>query len=74
MAQDDEPRWRDWDEEDDEPREWEIEPEEEKEDEHHVLGGTAPLAKVVFFAIVLAFVIAALVAFVRALSHHFGGA
>ena len=68
MSDDDENRWRDWDEDGDEPREWEIEPEEEKEDTHSVLGGTAPMAKLVFFGIVMAFVIGGLVALARALA------
>jgi hypothetical protein len=67
-VKDDEDGWRDWDEDGDEPRDWEIEPEEEKEDAHSVLGGTAPMAKLVFFAIVMAFVIGGLVALARALA------
>lgn len=73
MAQDERPQWRDWDEDGDEPREWEIEPEEEKADPHRVLEGTAPLARLVFFAIVLAVVITGLIAVGRALTSHVGG-
>lgn len=67
MKDDDDNRWRDWDEDGDELHDWEIEPEEEKADPHSVLGGTSPVAKVVFFAIVLAFVIGGLAALARAL-------
>lgn len=72
MSDDEQPRWREWDEEE-EPREWEIEPEEEKADRHRVLEGTAPLARVVFFAIVLAVVIVGFVTVGQALKRHFGG-
>jgi hypothetical protein len=68
MKNDDDNRWRDWDEDGDELRDWEIEPEEEKEDSHSVLDGTAPVAKFVFLAIVLAFVIGGLAALARALA------
>jgi len=73
MADDDRPRWQEWDEDDDEPREWEVEPEEEKADQNRVLQGTAPLARVVFFAIVLAVIITGLVAVGQALKRYFGG-
>ncbi|BET65835.1 hypothetical protein ASA1KI_07530 [Opitutales bacterium ASA1] len=56
--------WRD--EDDDEPKDWEeIEPEEEKGDRHPTLGGTAPLARVVFAAILLAVVLGGVLALVR---------
>ena len=55
--------WRD--EDDDEPREWEIEPEEEKEDRNPALSGTAPLARVVFIGLVLLIVIGGVIVFVR---------
>ena len=70
---DERPRWRDGDEDDDEPREWEIEAEEEKEDHHPVLGGTAPLARVVFFGLVLLVGLGLVLVFIRALGRHFGG-
>ena len=69
---DEPPRWRDADD-DDEPRDWEIEPEEEKEDRRPVLRGTAPLARVVFLAIVIALVLGGLFVLVRLLGEHFRG-
>lgn len=51
--------------EDDELRDWEIEPEEEKGDRHPALSGTAPLARVVFLALVGAFVLAGVVALIN---------
>lgn len=67
---DERPGWRDAD--DDEPRDWEIEPEEEKEDHHGVLGGTAPLARVVFFAILLLVAVGGALVLIRALARYFG--
>lgn len=54
-----------WDEDDDEPREWEIEPEEEKGDRHPTLSGTAPLARVVFFGLILLVVLGGVLALIR---------
>jgi hypothetical protein len=68
------PRWREWDADDDDggPRDWEIEPEEEKGDRHPVLGGTAPLARVIFLAIVLFVIVGGVIAFIRGTSGWFG--
>ncbi|MGH8021193.1 MAG: hypothetical protein ACREIA_23520 [Opitutaceae bacterium] len=54
-----------WRDEDDEPYDREIEPEEEKEDRNPTLSGTAPLARVVFFGLLLLIVIGGVLAFVR---------
>ena len=70
---DERPRWRDWDEDPDEPRDWEIEPEEEKGDRQPVLGGTAPLARFVFLVIIVTIVLGAAVAFIAGAGGWFGG-
>ncbi len=62
--------WRDEDE--DELRDWEIEPEEEKEDRNPTLSGTAPLARVVFLGLVLLIVIGGALALVRGIGAWLG--
>jgi hypothetical protein len=69
------PRWHDPDDEDD-PRaarfeECETESEEEKEDRHPVLGGTLPMARIVFLSIVVLIVLGGAVALIKALGTGF---
>ena len=71
---DERPRWRDADEDDDEPREWEEgASEEEKENRGGVLGGTAPIARVVFAVILIAIVVGTVLALSGGLRRWFGG-
>jgi hypothetical protein len=59
---------------DDEPRDWEeIEPEEEKENRGGVLGGAAPVARIVFAVILLAIVLGTVVALKDGWRRWFGG-
>ncbi len=62
--------WRP-DEDEEEPRDWEVEPEEEKSDAHPTLGGTAPLARVVFVAILFCLLLGGALALVRGLGSWF---
>jgi hypothetical protein len=68
------PRWRDADEEPDEPRDWEeVESEEEPGSRGGVLGGTAPVAKFVFAAVLIVIVVATVLALKGGLQRWFGG-
>jgi hypothetical protein len=59
---------------DDEPKDWEeVEPEEEKGNRGGVLGGTAPVAKLVFIAILIAIVVGTALALKDGLTRWFGG-
>jgi hypothetical protein len=58
------PRWHDPDD-DEGPPEWEVEPEEEKEDGHPVLDGTAPIARMVFLCIVALVLLGGAVALIK---------
>lgn len=60
------PRWRDADE-DDEPRDWEIEPEQEREDKRPVLSGSEPVARFLFLVILGCIILGGLIAFILAL-------
>jgi hypothetical protein len=66
---DERPGWREPD--DDEPREWEIEPEEEREDTRPVLGGTAPMARLVFLVILGLVVLGAAAALIESMGAGF---
>ncbi|HEX9785244.1 MAG TPA: hypothetical protein VGA56_21250 [Opitutaceae bacterium] len=57
---------------DDEPREWEIEPEEEKADRQPTLGGTAPLARVVFLGLLSFIILGGVLALVRGVGSWLG--
>ncbi len=63
---DERPRWRDADE-DDELRDWEVEPEEEKEDKRPVLGGSEPVARFFFLVILGCVVLGAVIAVILGL-------
>jgi len=64
-----------WQEDNDGERpDWEeVEPEEEKEDPGGVLGGTAPIARIVFAVILVAIVISTVLALKGGLQRWFGG-
>lgn len=65
------PRWRDADEDDDAPREWEeVEPEEEKGDSRPVLGGTEPVARFLFLVILGCVLVGGVVALIFALGRY----
>lgn len=58
--------WRDWDD-DEEPRDWEIESEEERSDRNPTLSGTAPLARVVFLGFLGLILLGGVLALIRGL-------
>ena len=61
-------------EEDEERPDWEeVESEEEKENRGGVLGGTAPVARIVFAVILIAIVVTTLIALKDGLMRWFGG-
>lgn len=66
---DERPVWRDAHDDDDEPKDWEIEPEEEREDKRPVLGGTEPVARLLFLAILGCVLVGGVIAFVLAVAH-----
>ena len=59
---------------DDEPRDWEeVEPEKEKANRGGVLGGTAPVARIVFAVILVAIVVTTVLALKSGWARWFGG-
>lgn len=71
---DERPRWRDADDDDDAPRDWEeIEPEEEKPSGGGVLDATAPVARLVFALILIALVVGTALALKKGWERWFGG-
>lgn len=65
---DERPRRREADE-DETPRDWEIEPEEEKEDKRPVLSGTEPVGRFLFLVILGCVLLGGAIAFILAVAN-----